>query len=677
MATTPIDATTQTYLNNTAAGNAIEIAVNSLVEAKSGNAAVAQLGRWFSTQHTFLQGGVTVLADQLGATLAPTFNSTQAAEIATLSSLSGTPLDQAYLADDIGNQSVSNDAATQYAGSGTNAMVQAFAAQGAPVLEDHVNQLQTIDESVFGAAAPTATFPTTYPAGPPLNTETATVSGADQTFINNAVNDLTTGVDEGKLALTNHLLANTEVYGAWSIANDGPALSDVQAIATAGGATVPTALTADSTAQITTLMGLTGRAFDTQLASYSITNYQTAITQFKAEINGGADPALTSLAVAATPTAEQLLAQAVIDYGETAGGLVDSSAAPDTFVGAILNAAGNFAATGTAIISGADGQATTPGALATGQTGIQFVNGTEAVASGYAFVVDTAAAPATITGAADQFEAVSGDVNGITYYGGTGGSDVALASGTNLVLNAGGNNFIGIDGGTNTIIAGNGNDTVSSSAGSSKIELGSGNNVVVTGGADTIFSSTGADTIFATAGIDEVLAGSKGLTYAAIGNGIAGSVTSDSAPVTLYGGSGNTLLLAGSSMGNLVVAGAGNETLSAAGSTGTSTFFAGAGADSITGGNTGSAFIAGTGTATLTGGAGENLFQFVNGAAGGADTLGFTSSDVISLVGYSSTAAANAVASQAAVKGGVSFTLTDNTHVTVLGVTSLTATNFV
>ena len=307
MASTPIDATTQTYLNNTAAGNAVEIAVNTEVEAKSGNAAIAQLGRWFATQHTFLQGGVTAIASELGATLDPTLNSTQSAEIATLSALTGTALDQAYLTADTASQSVALDAATQYAGSGTNPTVQMFAAQGEPVLTDHVNQLQTIDQSVFGAAKPTVSFPTMYPAGPPLAPASTTVSGADQTFINNAVNDLTTGVDEGEVALTTHLLANTEVYGAWSIANDGPALADVKAIAMIGGGTVPTALTAASAAQLKTLGGLTGRAFDTQLASYSITNYQTAITQFGAEA-AGSDPALKALAIAATPTAEQLLA---------------------------------------------------------------------------------------------------------------------------------------------------------------------------------------------------------------------------------------------------------------------------------------------------------------------------------------------------------------------------------
>ncbi len=677
MATTPIDATTQTYLDNTAAGNAIEIAAGEFDETKASNAAAAQLGRWFATQHTFLQGGLTNVAAQLGATLSPAFNSTQAAEIATLSSLTGTPLTQAYIADDLTSQTVAYDASSLYASSGTNPTVVSLATQAVPVLEDHINQLQTIDQSVFGAAAPTATFPTTYTAGPPLAPETTTVTAADQTFVDNAVNDLTTGVDEGTIALTTHLLDNTEVYGAWEIANDGPALADAKAIAAVGGATVPGALSAASTAQITTLMGLTGRAFDTQLASYSITNYQAAITQFEAEIATGSDPALMYLASAALPTAGQLLAQAVIDYGESAGGLTDTTAAPTTAVGSILNAAANFATSGTAFISGSAGQASTPGALATGQIGIQFVNGSEAVASGYAFVIDTATAPVTITGAADQFEAVSGDVNGMTYYGGVGGGDIGLAAGTNEVLAASGNYYVGADGGNNTIIAGNGVDTVATTGGTNLIELGTGNNVVTTGANDTIFSSSGSDTIFATAGKDEVLAGSKGLIYAAGGTGVAGSITADSAAVTVFGGSGSTLLVTGSAKGNVIAAGAGNETLSGAGSTGTSTFFAGSGTDSISGGDTGSAFVAGTGTATLVGGGGENLFQFVNTAAGGSDTLGFTSSDVISLVGYASTAAADVIASQTKVTGGVTFTLSDNTHVTVSGVTSLTAANFV
>ena len=69
---------------------------------------------------------------------------------------------------------------------------------------------------------------------------------------------------------------------------------------------------------------------------------------------------------------------------------------------------------------------------------------------------------------------------------------------------------------------------------------------------------------------------------------------------------------------------------------------------------------------------------YVNGTAGGQDLIaGFNSrTDRIVLSGYGSGAIADAVSSAHAVSGGIAFSLSDGTQVTVVGVTRLTSASF-
>lgn len=704
------DPSTQAFLTTDAQSNTSEIDDGMLAQEQSGNAAVAQIGRWFQTQHSFLQGGLEVVATDVGGTAAPSLDATQQATLAALTPLSGAAFDEQYLSSEITGHEQSLAAHQTYIATDANATVVQAAQAEAPIIQDHIYELQLIDAAYYGGAAPTVDFTSRFTAAPPLATPTAN-NTQDQIFINDAFNDATTGVDEGNLALSKAYLPSTEVYGAWEVVNDGPLNADIASLASSTHATVPAAIDAASAAQVLALSSLTGQAFDTQLAADSIADYQSAITMFSAEVAGGSDAALLALAGAALPTAEQLLGQAVFDDGESAGGLGDITAGPSTVAGSILTAAANAAATGTALIAGADGSTTTPGALTSGQVGIQFVNASGAAAAGYGFVLDTAAAAVTITGAANQFEAVNGSAAGMTFDGGAGGSgELALNGGDNEVLGAStaGAYYVDAAAGDNTIQAGNGNDTVSTTGGTNQITLGNGSNAVISGADDTITGTDGSDTVFATAGTSSVTTGMMGITFVAAGAvsasvyttyvtpvSASGSSIAGNAMVTVFGAAGAAVSVLGQQA--IIVAGAGNETLSTGvsileaegdhvhinpGGNEGNTFFAGSGNDLLNGDSDQDLFFAGTGNASITGGGGADIVAFVNGAAGGSDAIAFGADSLgvqpkLSLLNYGAGAVSQAIASATTSAGGVSFTLSDNTHVTLTGITSLTSADFV
>ena len=82
---------------------------------------------------------------------------------------------------------------------------------------------------------------------------------------------------------------------------------------------------------------------------------------------------------------------------------------------------------------------------------------------------------------------------------------------------------------------------------------------------------------------------------------------------------------------------------------------------------------AGAGADTL-GGGGSDLFAFVHGHAGGADAItGFTTQDTVGLFNYGSGAASAALQGAVSSGGNTTLTLADNTTITFIGVSSVSA----
>ena len=681
------DTATQTFISTDEPANSTEFGFQEPAREQAGNVAIAELAQWIGQDDSVLGVGIAAAAHAVGGTSDGTPTAAEQAVIASLSPLHGAAFDQAYLADDLAAETANLASHEAYLAAGTQPPVLQEARADLPLLEDHLHELQLFNQAYEGGPAPVTAFAGGYLATPPLAAE-GPLDASDKTFLGVAANFALLAAAEGVLALSRGGSQSVDVLGAWNVTTGGQLIADIMPLAAAGGAALPSSVDAAGAAQIADLQGLTGQAFDVQFARDQMTNDQVVTSLQPAEDVGGSDPALVERSNILGMTASVLLQQAIIEYTEARAGLTDASAAPTTFAGALLN---RIIINSGDPIADADGSSTPPAATSS-ISGLQFVNASTVVAANYGGVVDAAATPVTVNGTGDfgtenpgydQIVDVLGSTAGFTYYAAADGyADIALTGGNNLVLSGlgsadGGADTISAQGGDNTIYAGNGDDFIETSGGRNLIGLGEGSNVVVTGADDTVVGSSGSDTIFATGGASQDFAGSKGLTFVAGSAPALGAIYTSAGSAVVYGGSGSALTLVGAAHGDIIVAGAGAETLNGAGLTGGGTFFAGSGADQITGGPASTAFVLGSGNASVAAGAGANLFQFIAGLAGGSDQIAFNASDVIALTGYAAGTAQQLLTSQTHGAGTVSFVLPDLTRVTLSGISSLSASNFV
>lgn len=240
------------------------------------------------------------------------------------------------------------------------------------------------------------------------------------------------------------------------------------------------------------------------------------------------------------------------------------------------------------------------------------------------------------------------------------GADTVFAPSEGALVHNGGNAadiVVGIDGGSIIMNGGTGNGSIlwcggavyavyNGGAGSAEIAGGTGDLLVNGGGgAITVYAGTGNTTISGAAGPSEFVVG-------------AGAATVSAA-------SGNIVWVAGAGNESLVASG-GDVIIWGANSSGNNVFQAGSGPATLQGGIGNDTFLGGAGNATLNGGGGADIFSFTNGLAGGNDLInGFAASaDTISLHGY-------AGYSSSLVNGSEVLALSDGTHITLSGVSSL------
>ena len=106
------------------------------------------------------------------------------------------------------------------------------------------------------------------------------------------------------------------------------------------------------------------------------------------------------------------------------------------------------------------------------------------------------------------------------------------------------------------------------------------------------------------------------------------------APQTVYGGTGNDIILGGTGADTLY-GGSGNDTIT--GNNGAETIFGGSGNDTIDGGNGPDTIIGGWDGDNLTGGLGVDIFKYlsvIDSRAGAFDTINFESGDKIDLTAF-------------------------------------------
>ena len=259
---------------------------------------------------------------------------------------------------------------------------------------------------------------------------------------------------------------------------------------------------------------------------------------------------------------------------------------------------------------------------------------------------------------------------------------VDAVGGSLLVFGAAGTalNFVG-GADTSTIVGGLASITYTGGTAGDVIFGGSGG-VNFTGG-----DGTGAGSVSTVVGGSGVVIANGGIAGAVIYGGSSGldQLSTGSGNSTLVGGSAATYNVTGAGNSLVVVTQGGQVNADQA--TGRDTIFAGDSASTILGGGgtevdvlqTGNTTLfANNGTSEVFGGTGDLHVYLTAGFGGGAvDIVGVNLSQLtISLVNYAPGTAQQALASETVAGGNTYFTLSDNTHVNLFGVTGLTASNF-
>ncbi len=302
-----------------------------------------------------------------------------------------------------------------------------------------------------------------------------------------------------------------------------------------------------------------------------------------------------------------------------------------------------------------------------------------------------------------------GEAANQTVVAGTGSLTYIANDGNGTVLAAGGDNFLStVDVGPNTeshtfLVGGDGfnffelysgDNTVSDGSGQNNYLVGTGDNVIHANGLDNISvlqNTTAAnDTVSAVGNTNAISIDGSNNNITFLNGSGSSTLTGDTGSDTVNGGIGGGFFQGGTAGNNVLIAGTGQVTLVGGGNgdlleltKGNAADFvqAGAGNETLLGGQSKGAdvFQAGTGNDSISAGLGSDTFLFANGQAGGKDTIsGFGSNhgNTIELQGYASNEVSSALASATTSHGSTTFTLSDNTTVTLVGVTHLTASNF-
>ncbi|APH54913.1 Peptidase S8 family protein [Granulibacter bethesdensis] len=290
------------------------------------------------------------------------------------------------------------------------------------------------------------------------------------------------------------------------------------------------------------------------------------------------------------------------------------------------------------------------------------------------------------------------------------GNDTLVGGNSAMVFNPGyGDNTV-LLGATNNIVNSRGQDTITATQGAATVRA-SGNamvfnnaaqlNFVSSAGASTVIGGTGAMnvnggagkiTVFGGAGADTIIGGSAGGSQLTA-NGAGSAVFANGNGNVLLGSKTGAVTLATQGASNTVFGGAGGGTILSNGShdlvvmdQGATTLFGGQNAAIFTNsananivGETGSYAVGfGSGTSNAWASASTDLFLFANGQAGGNVTIGNfqDGKDFIQLQGYGDNVVQNVLAGAQQTASGLSLTLSDNTHITLLGVTSINQYSF-
>ena len=130
-----------------ASGGAMEVNLGKLAVQKSSNAAVKQFGQKMVDDHGKAGTQLQTLAAGKGATLPAQPTAMQQKKIDHLQGLAGTEFDNAYVAMMVHDHKADLKAFKQAAEKSEDADLKAFAASTAPVVEEHLRMVESIESN--------------------------------------------------------------------------------------------------------------------------------------------------------------------------------------------------------------------------------------------------------------------------------------------------------------------------------------------------------------------------------------------------------------------------------------------------------------------------------------------------------------------------------------------------
>ncbi len=375
-----------------------------------------------------------------------------------------------------------------------------------------------------------------------------------------------------------------------------------------------------------------------------------------------------------------------------------STYAPGAAGGTILSTGNDTVLVGTgAVTVNASGPAVHisggPGALTYAGTAVATITGGTG-----AMNITLGGSRSSVTGGSGGMTVLD-TVGGNTITGGPGGANngitVTTTKGNDVIktgawtatnqINLGAGNDSVVSNGTSTIVGSSGNDqisvngwwgTVTTSTGTNLVTMNTGG-VVTTHGTDTVRTTAGltlaADgpSTTLTAGAGFVWLSGTGNINATggIGGGYFDMTQSHVGRVQTAVGATDTVLLGTAATS---VTTSGHDSVRMGG--GSATITALAGSVAVAGGTGKMTFIEGAATSSVAIAAGASTFDFINGSAGGSLTVsGFRlGTDTLHLQGYPG----SGISSEQVVGGSLQIVLTDNTHVTLAGITSTAGSIF-
>lgn len=114
-------------------------------------------------------------------------------------------------------------------------------------------------------------------------------------------------VELGKLASTKAQNADVKKFAQMMVADHGKANTELKALATKKGVTLPTELDAKHKSTMTELQGLSGAAFDKAYIAGQLADHEKTVKMFQAQAQNATDPDVKAFAAKTLPTLQEHL----------------------------------------------------------------------------------------------------------------------------------------------------------------------------------------------------------------------------------------------------------------------------------------------------------------------------------------------------------------------------------